>query len=159
MRKGSYTLHSGVIMIKNFLHIGIGVFDLQESVRFYTEVMGAEKDYVAKHSGEKISRVVGVPNANLDVEVVKIGDVKLELIDYGNDKAKAAARGNLRSQDIPGLLHFAVSVDDVMAEYERIKAMGYRFFSEPMVTRENGPLICYFEGPDNVVIELYQKMH
>jgi len=25
-----------------------------------------------------------------------------------------------------------------------------------MVTREDGPKICYFRGPDNVIIELYE---
>jgi hypothetical protein len=26
-----------------------------------------------------------------------------------------------------------------------------------MVARENGPKITYFEGPDNVVIEIFEK--
>lgn len=146
-------------MIGNLLHIGVGVFDLNESVKFYTEVIGMEPDYTAKHKGDKISRVVGVPNADLNIEVLKKGEVKIELIDYGNETAKAEVRGKRRSQDIPGLLHIAFAVEDVVSEYHRIKALGYEFFSEPMVTRENGPLICYFAGPDNVVIELYQKAH
>ena len=33
----------------------------------------------------------------------------------------------------------------------------YEFNSPPMVTRENGPKIAFFRGPDNVIIELYQK--
>ncbi len=48
-------------------------------------------------------------------------------------------------------------VDDVDKEYERIRAFGFEFNAPPMVARENGPKITYFKGPDNVIIEIFQK--
>ena len=45
----------------------------------------------------------------------------------------------------------------VEKSYQEISALGYEFNSAPMVTRENGPKIAFFKGPDNVIIELYQK--
>ena len=62
-----------------------------------------------------------------------------------------------KRQNEPGLIHISFVVTDVDDEYEKIRSLGYEFFSQPMFTRENGPKICYFKGPDNVVIELYEK--
>lgn len=146
-------------MVNNFLHVGISVFDLAESVKFYTEVMGLDPDYEAHHKGDAISGVVGVKDAEANIKVVKKGSIKLELIDYGNEEKKQQKQSKHKDQDSPGLIHIAFAVDNVDKEYERIKALGYEFNSEPRVTRPNGPRIAYFRGPDNVVIELYQKTH
>jgi hypothetical protein len=51
----------------------------------------------------------------------------------------------------------AFLVDDVDKEYERITSLGFEFNAPPMVARENGPKITYFKGPDNVVIEIFEK--
>ncbi len=146
-------------MVNNFLHVGISVFDLEESVKFYTEVMGMDSDYEAYHKSDAISSVVGVKDAEANVKVVKKGSIKLELIDYGNEEKKQQEQSKHKDQDSLGLIHVAFAVDDVDEEYERIKALGYEFNSEPTVTRPDGPRIAYFRGPDNVVIELYQNTH
>jgi lactoylglutathione lyase len=141
-------------MIKNLLHAGIGVRDLEASVKFYTEVMGMDIIYRARNIGERISRVVGVENAELVVCVVGKGDIRLELIDYRNDGKKA--RACYKEQDEPGLLHIAFAVSDIDKEYEKIRALGFEFNTPPMVARDNGPKICYFKGPDDVIIELFE---
>ena len=56
-----------------------------------------------------------------------------------------------------GLIHIAFLVDDVDQEYERIKRLGLEFHAPPMVAGENGPKITYFRGPDNVIIEIFEK--
>lgn len=143
-------------MIKDFLHVGVGVKDLEKSVWFYTVVMGMEEEYRTHNKGDKISRIVGVENADIDVSVVKKNGVRIELLDYKNDDAKKYD-GHTR-QDEVGLIHLAFLVDDVDKEYERIKAFGFQFNAPPMVARENGPKITYFKGPDNVIIEIFEKV-
>jgi catechol 2,3-dioxygenase-like lactoylglutathione lyase family enzyme len=140
-------------LVREIVHIGIGVFDLEASVRFYRDVVGMDIEYRAHHEGEKISRVVDVPDATLEICVLRKGSVRLELIDYGKPEKKKV---DYKDQSTPGLIHIAMKVSDVDEVYRRMKAMGYGFNSEPMVTRENGPKICYFRGPDNVVMELYE---
>lgn len=150
------TFFGGKIMVRSFLHVGIGVKDLEKSIRFYTEVMGMEEDYRAHNEGEKISRIVGVEDAFIDVCMVKKNDLRLELLAYKS--ANADEHLSPIKQDAIGLTHLAFLVDDVDKEYERIKSLGYQFNAPPMVARENGPKITYFTGPDNVIIEIYQKM-
>lgn len=142
-------------LVEEIVHIGIGVFDLEKSIQFYRDVVGMEIEYRAYHEGEKVSRVVDVANATLNICVLRKGAVRLELIDYGAPEQK---RVEYKNQSSPGLIHIAMKVSNVEEAYERLKALGYGFNSEPMVTRENGPKICYFRGPDNVVMELYEVL-
>ena len=142
-------------MVKSFLHVGVGVKDLEESIRFYTEVMEMEEEYRTHNEGEKISRIVDVENVDMDVCVVRKDNLRIELLAYKN--ANSITRQSHIKQDSIGLTHLAFQVDDVDKEYEKIKALGYQFNAPPMVARENGPKITYFKGPDNVIIEIYQK--
>jgi catechol 2,3-dioxygenase-like lactoylglutathione lyase family enzyme len=142
-------------VVKEFLHVGISVIDLEKSVKFYTDVMQMDLDYRTKNKGEIISRIVGVKDADFDVAVVRKGSLRIELLDYKSEEKKKKA--TYPAQDQPGLVHISFLVDDVQKEYERIKAMGFEFNSPPMVARENGPTIAYFKGVDHVVIELFEK--
>ncbi|MGA2481003.1 MAG: VOC family protein [Spirochaetia bacterium] len=142
-------------MVEEIVHIGVSVFDLEKSVKFYTDVVGMDIEYRAFHEGEKVSRVVDVRSAALNVCVLRKGGVCLELIDYGKPDHK---RVEYKDQASPGLIHIAMKVSNVDEAYSKLKAMGYGFNSEPMVTRPNGPKICYFRGPDNVVMELYEVL-
>ena len=141
-------------MITEFLHVGITVMDLEKSISFYTDVMEMELEYRSYHEGPKVSQVVGVKNARNKSCVVRKGNNRIELLDYMNDDKKIEVK---KDQDEPGLVHIAFTVDDVDAEYEKIKSLGYKFSTPPMQTREGGGKIAYFQGPDNVIIELYQK--
>ena len=143
-------------MATDYLHVGISVRNLNESVKFYTEVLGMEEGLRTRHKGDKVSRVVAVEDAEVDVCYVTKGQHRLELIEYKN-KDQAKLNTTYKSQDDPGLVHIAFIVDDVDEAYRKIKGLGYEFNSAPMVTRENGPKIAFFRGPDNVIIELYQK--
>ena len=135
-------------------HVGLSVENLEKSVEFYTEVMGMEVDYYAHHEGKPISDVVGVENVVLDICMVKKGEARLELIEY---KDRAQGPNRYKPQNEPGLVHISFAVSSVDEEYGKIKALGYEAYSDPMVTRENGPKICYVKGPDNVIFELYEK--
>ena len=140
-------------MILEINHVGVSVIDLEKSISFYKNVMGMEIEYRAYHEGEAVSRVVGVKGAILNICVVRKGLCRIELIDYKNKKLTT----NYKSQNESGLVHICFSVKDIDREYERIKGLGYEFNSPPLVTRKNGPKIAYFRGPDNVIIELYEK--
>jgi catechol 2,3-dioxygenase-like lactoylglutathione lyase family enzyme len=141
-------------MVHTMNHIGLGVENLEKSVEFYTNVMGMEVDYYAHHEGKPISDVVGVANSVIEICVVKKGEARLELIEYNN---RVPAPKQYKPQNEPGLVHISFSVSSVDEEYAKIKALGYEAYSDPMVTRENGPKICYVKGPDNVIFELYEK--
>jgi glyoxylase I family protein len=142
-------------MIGEMHHVAVGVRDMVKAISFFTEVLGMEPDYTAHHEGENPSRISGVPDAVLDICVVKKGCMRIELIDY---RRKDGSGFGYRRQNDIGFLHISFLVPDIDKEYERIRSLGYEFLSPPLTGRPNGPRVCYFYGPDNVVIELYQSM-
>ncbi len=75
-------------MVKSFLHIGISVMDLEASIKFYSEIMQMDIERSNKYQGDLISRIVGVKDANLDICVLEKNNLRIELLDYNNDKRK-----------------------------------------------------------------------
>ncbi len=137
-------------MIKGMLHVAISVDDMEKSTDFYTRVMGMEVEVRVPYRGEVPGRIVGIPGAEFEMCLLCKGASRIELLAY---KAKPDSRG-YRPQNETGVVHVAFEVDDVKKEHERISALGYRFYSSPMQGRPGANTVCYFEGPDNVVIEL-----
>jgi catechol 2,3-dioxygenase-like lactoylglutathione lyase family enzyme len=70
--------------VEDFLHVGITVTDLEKSIWFYTHVMGMEIEARAEVEGEKISRVVHVEDAEIDICLVKKNNMRIELLDCQN---------------------------------------------------------------------------
>ena len=120
----------------------IHVDDQDKALRFYTEVLG----FVKKHDfpvGEFKWLTVVSPEGPDDIELV------LEPND--NPVARSYQEG-LFEQGIP-LTAFAV--DDIRAEYERLKNLGVVFTVEPTPA---GPVIqAVFEDTCGNLILLYQE--
>jgi len=121
------------------LHTMIRVGDLEQSIRFYSEVLGMRllrrKDYPA-------------------------GKFTLAFMGYDDDEAEGSAIELTFNWDVgsyslgDGYGHVAIEVDDIYAACEAIKQAGGN------VTREAGPMkggntvIAFVEDPDGYKIEL-----
>ena len=123
------------------LHTMIRVGDLQRSIDFYTKVMGME-----------VLRTTDRPEQKYSLAFVGYGDESssavLELTyNYGVSQYELGTAFG----------HVAISVDDVAAACERIRAGGGK------VTREAGPVkggttvIAFVEDPDGYKIELIER--
>jgi catechol 2,3-dioxygenase-like lactoylglutathione lyase family enzyme len=134
-------------------HVAVSARDLAASVEFYTAVMGLSVIHRAHHEGEAPERISGVPGARIEVCVVGAGGLRIELLQYAERRDPGPRHPE---QNRVGLSHICFQVSDIQGEYERIRGLGYRFYSPPLFGRDDGPKVCYFEGPDNVVIELYE---
>ncbi len=77
-------------------HVSIVVRDMEESVRFYTEVFGMEP--------------IPTPNFGFPVQWLRVGDLQLHLFK--------------RDVPAPPYHHFALTVDDFHAVYLKAKALG-----------------------------------
>ena len=123
-------------MVYTMNHVGLSVGNLEEAVKFYTEVLGMEVDYYAHHEGKAPSRVTGVEDAVLEICMVKKGEARIELIEYAG---KAVKPEGYKPQNEVGLVHISFAVSDVDEEYGRFWALGFEAYADPLVTRENGP--------------------
>ena len=127
--------------MSRFLHTMVRVKNLDESVSFYTEVLGMKELRRSNNeTGQYTLAFVGYGEPGG-------GEVELTY-NWGKDDGYEIGTG---------FGHLAVSVPDVAAECDKVRAKGGR------VTREAGPVkggttvIAFVEDPDGYKIELIQR--
>ena len=121
-----------------FDHVSILTKDLEESVKFYTQVL-------------KFPIVRTIESKDLKIVFVDAGNATLELFGLVGGKAKFTEE----KWENVGIKHIALEVDDVEKVYNELKSNGVRFESEPTIAAD-GPKIAFFEDPNGVTIELIQ---
>lgn len=144
-------------------HFSFTVRDLDEAKDFYGRVLGLELVHEMSHTHPYTSTQVGFPDAHLRVAAYRIRGVEpqasthvLELIEYVNPRGVPidTATNN------PGTAHMAFVVDDIFAEYERLRHEGARFKSEPVRIEagvNEGGYTVYFLDPGGITLELVQR--
>lgn len=126
-------------MIKGFHHFAINTTDIERSARFYRDVLGMkEKMRLSFDDGGYLI-------------MMALGDTSVELFGGAKPKDPATDRKEV------GYVHLCLAVDDVDAEYRRIKDLGYDFYIEPRTFK--GVLRCaFFRDPDGIPVELLQEL-
>jgi len=126
-------------MIRKLEHIGIWCKNMDESIRFYTEVLGM--------------KLVDRVRIDADLELGFLAftgseDVQLELISRGYE-----------GQPDNGIVHhIAFTVNDIEAEVERLKELGIKMLDQTPRVILNGVKIAFFFGPDGERLEYFQPV-
>jgi len=125
----------------NYLHTMIRVNNLEESIRFYTEMIGmnliSKKDY---------------PQGEFTLVFLSFGktsdDPCIELTyNYG--------KSSYTMGDAFG--HIAFSTPDIYKECERLRALGVKVTREPGPMKNGTSVIAFVEDPNGYKIELIQR--
>lgn len=116
----------------------IRVGNLEESLRFYVEVLGM-----------KLLRQKGYPE----------GRFTLAFIGYGEESSNTALElthnWDTPSYDIgSGFGHIAIEVEDVYAACEKIRAQGGKIVREAGPMKHGETVLAFVEDPDGYRIEL-----
>ena len=69
-------------MIKNLNHVGFTVSNLNNSIKFYKEVLNFKLFKKSKRNKKFSEKVTGIKNARLNIAYMKLGNFYLELIEY-----------------------------------------------------------------------------
>lgn len=149
-------------MLTGVFHFSFTVNDMEESKDFYTRVLGLELVHEGRFNKPYTSKQVGYENADLLAAAFRIKGKKpedsthiLELVQYLNPKG---TRLDTRTIN-PGSAHMAFVVDDMFAEYERMKSLGVRFRSEPVAITagpNEGGYTIYFLDCNDITLEMIQ---
>jgi methylmalonyl-CoA epimerase len=99
--------------VRRVHHVAVAVNDLEESLRFYQDVLGLSGIHI-----------VEVPEQGLRVALVKIGDVEMELLQPTTPDGTVRRFIDRRGQ---GMHHVCFQVDDVRAAMEELKSRGAQF--------------------------------
>jgi glyoxylase I family protein len=142
--------------VRRMNHTGFTVPDLDRAASFFRGVLGFSISDSIRQTGPAVARMVGVPDAEVDIAFATLGDCTIELICYVTPRSDRI--NDMRHCD-GGFAHIAFLVDDIASMQQALQAAGYRPFSEPQVVPagpRKGSKNVYARGPDGIIIELQQ---
>ena len=123
-------------MIESIIHVGIGVTNFEKSLAFYRDVVGLKVDRTVEHPD---GRKVAFLNA-------AVGEVA-ELMYFPPPRPP---RPDVREREQTGLNHLGFKVDNVEAEYNRMKALGVEFVGElPLAVPGQNRMIFFYDLDGN----------
>jgi catechol 2,3-dioxygenase-like lactoylglutathione lyase family enzyme len=142
--------------VTSFVHIGLVVEDLDETVRFLS-LLGFDCGKPGVFSGEWIDRIIGLENATVEVVMARVpdGGDMFEVVRFHSPFAAAQELAPAASR--PGLRHVAFTVDDVRGVVDRVREAGWDTVGE-IVDYENTFLLCYVRGPEGLIVELAERL-
>jgi catechol 2,3-dioxygenase-like lactoylglutathione lyase family enzyme len=142
--------------IANFVHIGLVVENLDETVRFLS-LLGFDCGEPGVFSGAWIDRIIGLDNATVEVVMARgpDGTDVFEIVRFLSPFA--AAQEPAPAANRPGLRHVAFTVDDVRGVVDRVRDAGWETIGE-IVDYENTFLLCYVRGPEGLIFERAERL-
>ena len=142
--------------VTNFVHIGLVVEDLDETVRFLA-LLGLDCGEPGVFSGEWIDRIIGLENVTVETVMARAPDGSdvFEVVRFRSPSA--GAREPAPAANRPGLRHVAFKVDDVRGVVDRVREAGFETVGE-IVDFENTFLLCYVRGPEGLIVELAERL-
>ena len=122
------------------LHTMLRVGDLEQSLKFYCEVLGM-----------KLLRQKEYPG----------GEFTLAFVGYGNESDNAVIEltynWGVEKYDLGDAYgHIALGVDDIYGTCEMIRAQGSKVTREPGAMKHGSTVIAFVEDPDGYKVELIQ---
>jgi catechol 2,3-dioxygenase-like lactoylglutathione lyase family enzyme len=122
-------------VITGIAHLAVVTSDIDQAVDFYTGVLGFHETLRLEtdHSGT--------------IVFVSVDGTQLELFGGGQPREPGEDEGKV------GYPHVALAVDDVDAEYERLRSLGVEF-DMPPTDAEAGIRLAFFRDPDGNRIEI-----
>jgi catechol 2,3-dioxygenase-like lactoylglutathione lyase family enzyme len=142
--------------VTDFVHIGLVVEDLDETVRFLS-LLGFDCGKPGMFSGEWIDRIIGLENASVEVVMARAPDGSdvFEVVRFHSPST--GAREPAPAVNRPGLRHVAFKVDDVRGVVDRIREAGWETIGE-IVDFQSTFLLCYVRGPEGLIVELAERL-
>jgi glyoxylase I family protein len=144
-------------MIKSTEHFSFTVSNLDDSLRFFCDILGLKATPVAEVTNEDVQKIIKMPGASLRISIVQTPDNrKIELIEYVKPKGKKIDLETCNA----GVGHIAFLVDNIQGMYDDLTKKGIRFNSPPVWAAGNDGKgrwgVCYLKGPDDITLELVE---
>ncbi len=139
------SMRGGKIVVNKVDHIGIAVSNLEESIKFYEEVLGL------KLHGTEI-----VDEQAVKVAFLPVGDTEVELLESTSVDGSIAKFIEKKGQ---GMQHIAFKVDDIEAALDDMRAKGIRLIDEKPRYGAGGAKIAFLhpKSTNGVLIELCER--
>lgn len=145
--------------VTGFFHAGVTVSNMEQSLRFYRDLLGLEIISDGETGGEHAKRIWAIDPGTVRVVFLRVpgSDAVVELFDFQGIERHAASA---RPCDF-GAGHFCLFTDDAEGLHTRALEAGFRSRSGEVVTIDRGPhtgvKAVYLVDPDGYHVELYER--
>ena len=143
-------------MIRGIHHVAVSTPDLARIVAFYRDAFGAEVVYEGgwPAGSDVIDEIVGLRGSHAKQAMLRLGNAYVEFFEYVSPPG--AAKDPRHGVNDHGYTHFCLDVQDIDAEYERLRAAGMTFNCPPPHFEGSPIRATYGRDPDGNVIEIQQ---
>jgi catechol 2,3-dioxygenase-like lactoylglutathione lyase family enzyme len=142
--------------IERMDHVGINVDDLERAIEFF-EALGLERGDNGSVEGQEVDRIVGLKGVRTDLTFMRTpdGHSQLELVKFNSPDSPP--RDPEAPANTPGIRHLCFAVDDLAAVLAKLHAQGAELVGE-VVPYGNSYKLCYVRGPEEIIVELAEKI-
>lgn len=132
-------------MVNKLDHIGIAVNNLEDSVKFYEEILGL-----------KLQGIETVEEQKVKVAFLPLGDTEIELLEATSPDSPIAKFIESKGQ---GVQHLAFKVDNIEKALEEMKQKGIRLIDEKPRYGAGGARIAFLhpKSTNGVLVELCER--
>lgn len=150
-------------MIKQIVHVGVTVSDIEKSIHFYKDILGLSFKGELSMEGKEADALFGRKNCKVKVAYLNgsenIAAPSVELIQFTDSKADEVACDLHRTS----ISEICFHVDDLDKVYEHLIKHNVECLSEPQCFdyTEYGfgkSKALYFKDPDGIILELLQTI-
>ena len=139
--------------ITEIRHIGLTVQDLKKSLNFFVKDLGIKVHKKMDEEGTYLEKMLSLPKIKVTTVKLKAPDGNLiELLKFKNFKYKNKWQGKIYHT---GPTHFALTVKNLDKTYAKLKKK-YKFNSVPQYSPDGYAKVTFFNGPENLQIELVE---
>ncbi len=144
-----------MLPLARLTHIGIGVSDLERSLRFYRDLLGFTWEHQLDVEGEPTDTLLRLRGTKLHAEYLSRDGVRIELLRFASPTAPPRRE---RTMNELGLTHLSFRVTDLDAVMDALRAAGERVLDETIIRfPEWQSAACFILDPDGQLIELVQS--
>ena len=149
--------------IKEIIHVGLTVTNLDRSIEFYRDILGMDFKGEMTMEGPEADKLFGHANSKARVAYLNASnDVHcppIELIHFENVPVTKHDTDLFTTS----ASEICFAVDDIQKAYEDLKAKGVQFISEPQRfdfsdAGYGKSIAVYFKDPDGIILELTQYL-
>jgi len=134
--------------MKKIEHIGIAVKNLEQSISLFEKLLNTD-----------CYKTETVESEAVETAFFKTGENKIELVADANLNAENGVINKFIGKRGEGIHHIAFDVDDIVAEMERLKKVGFELLSDQPKQGADNKLVCFLhpKKTNGVLIELCQE--
>jgi catechol 2,3-dioxygenase-like lactoylglutathione lyase family enzyme len=142
-------------MINGVHHVSLSTTDMDRLLHFYRDLLGLPQrlDIQFEPGNAAFEAIVGMKQTRGRAAGLRAGNVWIEVFQYTHPVPQP---GQVRPACDAGIRHLCFDVTDIKAEYERLRAAGVEFLSEPQMLSGAQACSVYALDPDGNIVELQE---